>query len=358
MSLRASSLPALSQCPCFESGSSEFAEAGTDRHTALQLHFAGDDSLLNLLPEEDQEGVRWAAEYIRVYAPMSEYPLEWEKQGAAVLADLTEIPGKTDAYCALDLFDLKWRYSDYTAQMALYAMIRLQAAEMNPNVVIRVHILYGCFKKAEVINFDYETASAIVEKIAAAYRDPQKKETPCGYCNYCANKLTCGALNERAQTVAAGREDWKLEQYHTSQITTPAEMSKALALAKQLKGWCEAVEFHAKEMAVKNGVTIPGYELKSKAGRTSCADVIGAFNQLPLTAEEFLQCCEVRIETSKENPDKRGLVDLFAVKKSISKAAAKREIKNLLQPHMRTPKEILYLKPLKQTEETEELNNA
>jgi hypothetical protein len=356
--LRASSLPALSQCPCFEPGSSDYAEAGTDRHTALQRHFAGDDSVLALLPEEEQEGVLWAAEYIRVHAPMSEYPLEWEKQGAAILDDFTEVPGKTDAYCALDIFDLKWRYSDYKAQMALYSLIRLQAADMKPGVEIKVHVLYACFKRAEVLTFDFETAHRIVQEIVDAYRDPNKQPNPCGYCNYCANRLKCSALNERAQTVAAGREDWKLEQYHTSQITTPSEMAKALAIARQLKGWCEAVEYHAKEMAVKDGMTIPGYELKSKAGRTSCANVIGAFNSLPLTAEEFLQCCDVRLETSKENPDKRGLADVLAVNKGISKASAKRELKTLLQPFMRTPKEILYLKPLKATEESEETNNA
>lgn len=355
--LRASSLPALAQCPCFESGSSKYAESGTDRHTALERHFAGDDSLLNILPEEEQEGVRWAAEYIRLHAPMSEYPLEWEKQGAAILSDLTEIPGKTDAYCALDLFDLKWRAADYKAQMALYALIRMQAAEMNPNVELKVHILYACFKRVEVLNFDFETASKIVEDIAAAYRNPNKQPNPCGYCNYCANKITCPALNERAQAVAAGREDWKLEQYHTSQITTPTEMSKALSLAKVLKGWCEAVEFHAKEMAIKDGVTIPGYELKSKAGKSSCANVIGAYNELSLTAEEFLQCCDVRLETSKENPDKRGLANVLAVNKGISVAAAKRELKAKLQPYMRTPKEVFYLKAINNPE-SEEMNNA
>lgn len=350
MSLRASSLPALSQCPSFESGSTDWTESGTDRHAALKAHFEGDDTLLDLLPEDEQDGVRWAADYIRVKAPMSEYPLLWETPTQAILDDFTEVPGTMDAYCALDVFDLKWRHRDYTAQMALYALARLQATDMNPNVEIRVHILFAAFKRAEVIVFDYESAAKIVEDIVRNYRK-NPAPTPCDYCGWCAKRVTCPALNERAQAVAAGREDWKLAQYHTSEITNPVEMSKALALAKHLSKWCEAVEHFAKEIALKQGVTIPGYELKSEPGKSSCADVTGAFQATGLDAADFLKCCELRMEKSKTNPDKQGLADLLKTKLGISKAAAKRELKKKLEPYLRTPKQIFYLKAVNEPDE-------
>lgn len=352
--LRASSLPALSECPCFEPGTSEFQQDGTDRHKALELHFAGDDSLLEMLPDEDQDGIRWAADYIRLNAPMREYPLRWEKEnsGVAIVNGFSEVPGTADLTCGpVDIFDLKWRSANYEAQMANYALIRYQETSLSPEIPINVHLLFACFKRAEVLRFDYQTAEAIVSRIAAAYEDPGKQPNPCGYCGWCANRVTCAALNQRAQAVAAGREDWKLQQYHASAITTPEEMSKALALASLLEKWAKAVKWHAKEMVIKQGIAIPGYVLKSENGKSSCADVLGAFNASGLAAEEFLQCCEFRLETSKTNPDKRGLADVLKAKKGIPKAAAKRELKRALAPYMRTPKEILKLKAVNEPED-------
>lgn len=348
MTLRASSLPALKECPSFESGSTEWTESGTDRHAALRAHFEGDDTLLDLLPEDERSAVLWAADYIRVHANTTDHPMTWEQGITVILDDFSEIPGTPDAVCSADIFDLKWRFRDYTAQMAHYAAARFQ--ELPGIDRIKVHLLFGCFKRAEILEFDRQSAIHIVSSIAEKVRT-NPEPTPCSYCGWCARRVTCKALNERAQTVAAGREDWKLAQYHASEITSPAEMARALLLAKHLSKWCEAIEYHAKEMAIKQGVTIPGYELKSKAGKPSCADMIGAFNATGLTPEEFLQCCEVRMSTSKDNPDKRGLVDVLAVKKSIPKAAAQRELKKALEPFMRTPKEVFYLKALNSTEE-------
>lgn len=342
--LRASSLPALEKCPCFESGATDFTESGHDRHTALHRHFEGDDSLLSLLPEEDREGVLWAAEYIRLKANMADHAIEWETPCEAILPDFTIIPGTTDAKCELDIFDMKWRATGYKSQMALYALARLGEPGLSPDAEVTVHVLYACFKRIEVLKFTYDSALEIVQKIAEAYNAPDKQPTPCDYCNWCALKVTCPALNVRAQTVAAGREDWKLEQYHASAITAPAEMAKALALARVLSKWCDAIKHFAKEMVIKQGVTIPGFELKTKPGKSSCSDIISAFNASGLTAEEFLQCCDVRMNTSKKNPNKRGLVDVFKAKKEISKAAAKRELTKMIEPFMRTPAEVQYLK--------------
>lgn len=347
--LRASSLPALAQCSAFESGSTEWTESGTDRHAALHAHFAEDDTLLDLLPEDEQEGVRWAAEYIRLKAPMEEHPLMWETPAQVILDDFTEIPGRMDAYCGREVFDLKWRQRDYSAQMALYALARLQATNA---FEVRVHILFAAFKRAEVIIFDHESASKIVEEIVAKTRT-NPEPTPCDYCGWCAKKVTCQALNDRAQAVAAGREDWKLAQYHASELANPSEMAKALVLAKHLSKWCEAVEHFAKEMWIKKGLTIPGYELRSKAGKSSCHDILSAFQASGLDHLEFLKCCEIRLETSKENPDKLGLANVLKAKLGISKAAAKRELKKKLKPYLRTPKQSFYLKAVNEPEEEE-----
>jgi hypothetical protein len=354
--LRASSLPALAECPCFEASSSDFADAGVDRHTALQKHFAGDDSLLDLLPEEDQAGVRWAADYIRVKANLTEHPLTWERENTstAILPDFTEIPGTPDAVCSLDIFDLKWRQRDYTAQMAAYALMRLQAIDLNSNVEIRVHVLYACFKRAEVLTFDLETAQSIIQPIADHYNDPNKKPTTCTYCGWCSKQLICDSFNQPALQAVQARDDWKLETWHPSQIEDPHQMAKLLRAVPLLEKLCKSARYHAKEMVLNKGITIPGFELKSENGKSSCFDVAGAFNAMPLTAAEFLQCCDVRLETSKTHPDKKGLVEMLKEKNGHpSKAAAKREVKRLLKDYMRTPKEVLKLKAINQPDEEE-----
>lgn len=356
--LRPSSLPALEECPCFESGlASEFAEAGTDRHTALAALLHNRDSkILELLPDEEAEGVKWAVEYILLHANHSEHPITTERGLTLTYGDFDEkeMPGTPDVTCHLDLFDLKWRQRDYTAQMCAYVLMQLQA--LGIDATITVHILYGAFQKAEVLKIDRETAERTVFPIIARYEDPQKQPAPCTYCGWCAHKVTCSALNQRAQAVAAGREDWNLETYHASQITNPVEMGKALNLARGLSKWIEAVEHFAKEMAIKQGQQIPGYTLAQKSGKRSCADIAGAFGSLGLTADKFLACCDVRFTKSKADPNKLGLEEIYAEAKGITKAAAKRELKTKLEPFFRTPKEITYLKAEKSTDDDTEQN--
>ena len=354
--IRPSSMPALAQCSCFEPSASDFAEAGTDRHAALRAHFAGDDSLLDLLPEDDAEGVRWAADYIRMKAPLADHPIRFEHPLTLILEDFTEINGTPDATCHFDLFDLKWRERDYTAQLACYVLMRLQ--ELGRNATIRVHVLYAVFRRAEVFDLDESSARAIVQPILDHARDLDRQPTPCSYCTWCARQLTCTALNQRAQAVGAGREDWQLESYHCSEITDPLQMSRALILARHLAKWCKAVEHHALDMVIKRGQQIPGFTLKSRAGKRSCHDLTGAFNALGLPVETFLSCCDVRFSTSKDNPGKKGIEDVYAAARGMKKAAAKRELSRKLQPFLRTPKDNPYLAPETQTEEEEETTNV
>lgn len=354
--IRPSNLPALKECPCFEPGPSDFAEAGTDRHQALRAHFDGNDGLLDLLPAEDAEGVLWAAEYIRTRAPLSDHPLRFEHPLTLILDDFSEISGTPDVTCHLDLFDLKWRRRDYTAQLACYVLMRLQ--ELGISATIHVHILYGAFQQAEVLNLNAESARAIVQPIIERARDPNRQPSPCSYCSWCANQLTCAASNLRAQTVAAGRDDWQLQTYHASNILDPREMSKALTLAKHLAKWCKAVEHHALEMALKRGEQIPGYKLKSRAGKRSCHDLAGAHQMSGLPVDTFLACCDLRFTTSKDNPSKKGLEDVYAETHGLKKSAAKRELARKLQPFLRTPKDNPYLAADTQTEEEEETTHA
>jgi hypothetical protein len=349
--MRPSSLPILKQSPKFVSSETEFAAEGTERHAALRAHFAGDDSLLNLLSEEDAESVRWAADYIRLKAPLNDYPLEWEIELPMILDDFTEMTGHADAVCHLDIFDLKSRERDYEAQMACYALgVLYKSGVARLGGAVRCHLLFTSTKRFQVLTFTAENAEKLLADTLAEINAAVECR-PSDYCGWCANCATCDVLNKRAQAVAAGREDWQLEQYHASKVTEPAEMAKMLTLARQLKPWIEAVEFHGREMAIKQGMQIPGYTLRERKGKKYCFDIQGAFNASGLDAPTFLQCCDLRFSSSKKNPNKVGLENIYHKAKELpSLAAAKRELKSKLEPFIGVGATTQYLAPEKATE--------
>ncbi|MDA1277397.1 MAG: DUF2800 domain-containing protein [Verrucomicrobia bacterium] len=338
--IRPSSLPALAQCPSFESGSSEYAEDGTERHHALTEHFAGDDSRLELMDDEQAEGVRWAAEYIKIHAPMSDFPIDFEKKMSFTDADLNEVEGTPDVVCGNHLFDLKWRYRDYTAQMAAYALMMFQGA---PRETVTVHLLFGATKRAQAFNLTEESCRYIIDPIIERARNPDRVPEVCDYCGWCKLKLTCPAFKVRVDAVLEGRDDWHLETYTTDFVTDGKEMAKALRLARRIKKWCEAVEWRAKELWQKEGVQIPDFEMKERQAKQYITNVIEAFRRSGLPQDKFLECCEPRLNTSKTYPDKLGLIDTYHGSCGGSKAGAKKELLRKLESVLKRGNTTVYL---------------
>jgi hypothetical protein len=311
---RPSSLPALKECPQFDSTgtTSEHADAGTKRHKALEKLLAHNDPLpLQDLPEDERDGVTWAADYIRLHAPMSDHPLETERKRSFIAPDFSEISGTPDYVCGNHVFDLKWRYRDYSAQMAAYALMVMDSGHES----VICHVLFGEPQKAYRFDFTRESAESIIGPIleSAGKGDP----TPCDYCSWCSKSKTCPALIARANAVVGGRDDWKLEQYHASCIEDTLEMGKALKLARQLADWCEAIEHHAKDMALKRGIVPAGFSLKSRQGNRFIKSVLEAFPKAGLPQDVFLAACEVKLST---------LVEAYAGFHGSKKAPAEREL--------------------------------
>lgn len=349
-------MPALAQCPCFESGSSEFCEPGTDRHSALASCLKGDESECDLLTEEESDAVKWAGEYVKLKANTESFPIVSEHPLSLIDEQWNEVfRGTVDVACGADIFDLKWRVRDYTAQMAAYVLLRIQETGLS---TIRVHILYGECRRIETLSLDEESAWAILRPIIDRYNAPDKKPTPCDYCGWCANRLNCSALRERAGAVATGREDWELQNYHASEITDEVEMGKALKLARLLKTkWIPAVEFHALDMVHRQGKQIPGFTLTERNGKKFCSDVAAAFSALAgvMSQAEFLSACDLRMQTSKKYPDRKGVVQIFAANQSLKAVAAKRQVESKLEGILATGNKSFTLKSTNSTEdETEE----
>lgn len=349
---RPSSLPILKECAKFESEGSEFADLGKMRHDCFARALQGDESLYDMLPEEDAEGVKWAVEQVRLHAPMHDYPLELEKQVEGTLPNFTEMRGTADVVCGpYYMADLKWRERNYIEQYAAYALLQILKLHAEP---VRFHALYAATKTERVHEFTRESAWAIIEPVLA--NAGVGAETPCDYCKWCSKCATCPELNKRAQAVMAGREDWELSQYHASQIDTADEMAKAFTLAWYLEDWCKAVYHYAEEMWFKKGVTIPGLIVKTKQGRQYVSDAMGAYKALGLPPEEFIRTCVPRLNTSKTYPDQVGIIETYKKQNGIpTTAAAKRAVEQKIGEFIKRGRSTDSLAPIKSTKtKTEE----
>jgi hypothetical protein len=317
MTHRPSSLPMLAECPKFVGEGGEYAEAGTVRHAALSDNLAdGNDWPLMLDADEEREGVAWAADYIRLHAPMSDYPLECEVKRTWTGPDFQDREGTPDVTCGPHIFDLKWRRRNYDAQMADYALSLFERG----HEVVTVHILFAAFKQKEVFTLTQADAERIVGGILARAEDTKAEPAPCDYCGWCERRLTCSALLERANTIAEHREDWALESYHASEIVTEEQMGKALKLARALAKWCEAVEHFAKKQ-VDNGLMPVGFKTQNRQGNRFIASVIDAFGKVGLDQGDFLHLCKLGFTD---------LVEFHASKQGIPKRAAEREMESRL----------------------------
>jgi hypothetical protein len=336
---RPSSLPALAQCGKFESSpfSSDDADMGTLRHRSLnRYNTERTDDQWEGLDEESKESIRWASDYINLHTRAKP---TWEK-GIKIACGpqgdgINGTPDATDNIA--NVFDFKWRMRDYEAQMAAYSLGIMQEFWLPE---IKTHLLFGEPRKPVVHSFTYQQAEEMVNTIIAE-AEACETPTPCDYCNWCKHSATCYALVDRANTVAAGREDWELEQYHSSDITSPDEMAKALHLARALKKWCESVEYHAKEMAGETG--LPGFKVQTKKGRRTVSDIGRACQLAGIAPDDFVKICSAplgKIETL-----------YFEGADFTSKAAACRELADKLAPVIERSKDSHSL--VKEKEQTE-----
>jgi hypothetical protein len=339
----------LAKCARWESsGGNDATEAGAARHSALAWQLASEapeatraESLAQL-DDADREAVVWAADYIRTHAPMADYPIHCERTLTMLDDEFKEVMrGTPDVVCGNQLFDLKWRERDYAAQMAAYALMLMEESGWSE---VHVHVLYGERQRAERFTFTRDGAQDMVDAILANVASAQPP-TPCDYCGWCARRLTCSALTTAAKTVADGYSVLdRVANWHPSEQTDAAQLSTMLFIARKvLKPWIESVEFHALDAITKQGLAIPGYELKTRKAREWISDVAGAFAAAGLPQDDFLRCCDVRLNTSKTYPDKTGIVDVFARVREMKKAAAKRELMSKLAPVMQTGKPTQYL---------------
>lgn len=305
----------------------EIFELGRDRHVALVACYKGDDSLVDMLPPVDAEGVRWAVEYMRNNAATLDYPIEFEQKVYLVDAEFREVfpqGGTPDAVCGYDVFDLKWRPKNYAAQLAAYSIMHMQKMGFD---WVRVHALYGATQRATSWKWTEAEAWEVLRPVLDDYHNPDVLPSCGSSCGSCAIRLKCPAFNVPAVMLAQGREDWGLEQYHVTVIETPEQMARALCLAKFVRKWLQAIDFYKRDWMIKRGLSIPGFKIRHEEGDRQIVDLNRAFRLSGIPLEKFIGICSV------------GIGDLeklwFERHECKSMAEAKRQLNKVLADVMR-----------------------
>lgn len=352
--IRPSSLPMIAECPCFESGPTEWTDGGTNRHRYLHLLYLTDaeihgdimtpensvevfsderKQLQTVMSDEEIEACEWAYEYIKLTAALNDHPIHFERTMKWLRPDFSEAEGTPDVSCGQDLFDLKWRERNHHAQMADYALAKFEEADKlnQPLKFVRVHLLFGALKKKEVYTMTRDQAERIVEQTLATTRQPSPQPVACDYCGWCKKNLTCPATTQPVKQMAVAITDGKPPEITTwkiSEIDTLEKLIFALLICRNIiKPWCSELEKFALKCAKDAGWSLaPDFELVTTKGRSYITDVQQCFVLSGLTQEEFFKCVEVRMNTSKKYPDKIGLTEIFAKKNEMKMAPAKRAL--------------------------------
>lgn len=119
-------------------------------------------------------------------------------------------------------------------------------------------------------------------------------------CTYCGRKADCDYLHKFALPIATRyhekHPDLAMpEKYDPSLISDPVTMSKAMAMAQVMERWADSVKFHALKLRQESGQDIPGYDYRTRAGKTRIVAPLIAWKTVEgqVTQEEFLEACEV-----------------------------------------------------------------
>ena len=121
-------------------------------------------------------------------------------------------------------------------------------------------------------------------------------------CLYCGRKATCPATMGKALVIANGyNEDDKLglpTEFHSSLLTDPIQMAKALNVAAVMEKWVDSVRVHALALRLEVGIEIPGYQLTERQGKRSVVSAQAVYDiaqTFGVTTGEFMAAADVSL---------------------------------------------------------------
>lgn len=303
--LTASGLKYAEICPGFMNdpdGDPQYADEGKLLHKACET---GD--VTGLTPEQSELVERC----LKVVAPLvagadldrREHAVNVPVINRRGIIDRLIIRGKT-AY-AVD-----WKFgrnpvddAEQNNQGEAYVLALLTALKDIERVVVMFvspranEMTRGDFTRVDMARIETRISTIVARRAAVLQDGRQDLLNPTDeICRYCGSRGTCPSLYSKALVVARNYSDSTLDipaEFHPSNWTTPEEHAIGRRLALVLETWVESVKKHNLDFVLRDGQSIPGYELKSRAGKRDIKDPVAAYLAVKdeITAEEFLGTC-------------------------------------------------------------------
>ena len=132
-----------------------------------------------------------------------------------------------------------------------------------------------------------------------------------GVCDYCGNQARCTALAEKALLIAKRYDTEGLvipESVHGSDQDDPKKIADLLTLVPILESWASGVRKRATELAVDQGVELPGFKVVEMTKPRTITSALGAYEAVKDSVElrDFLSAVD-KVSVTK-------LEDIFAQK--------------------------------------------
>lgn len=353
-----SSWPALAECPAYrgdqkriEDNPDAYAHIGTVCHElfAYMLNNSGDwpgaeqyqpeaGGFPKALPAKlkpieerlsafEMDSVRWAYEYTIAHtttARASEITVDVLRVAVnGIPNEDGEVVGRSTFGTAdvldvekgvVTVIDLKMgEIRNCREQVASYGLGAMQESKSD---VARLIALFARFRHVEEWTVSRRECEEMLETLYASRFPAEGAEptrSPCEYCGWCSEVLTCKALRGWLNVVIEGREDWSLPTLHSSEVHDPAVMGDMLHIARAIEGWAKSVKESAKKLAMGGDVPY-GFSLKTRQGNRKIQDLAAACRALDLDPSKFMGICKVSFSD---------LEALMAVERGVTKTKAK-----------------------------------
>ena len=295
-----SKLKYLEICPAYEDDPHKETYAATERGTQAHAAMESDDD-----SQLDDEQKRWVA-MCRGYRQHVFIPLA-EKAGAdarsvkeARLEALPDVWGYADEYWVfgkeVHLFDWKfgsWSQEDTATNPQTQAYV-LGIWNKHPEVdTVHCHWVYPVREEISRHTYhrgeDFQRIKLRLETIVARCTATAIKANPVeSVCTWCGNKAVCPALHRMILPVASryadGHQMVVPQVPNFDMVKDPVQMSRLLDWAPILEKTAESIKRHALEMRLNEGMEIPGYDLRSRQGKSRILNPQIAFEQ----AQDFM----------------------------------------------------------------------
>jgi hypothetical protein len=311
-----SKLEALEKCPCFESDNAMRTEKDLGAATeGTMLHDAMEHDNPSELESEEQ---MWAYESSQAYVKQV---IETCPGKYRVLREAkSTIKGLTWGFADLTIID----YTQKLIHVLDYKFGRTAVDHAEHNLQLRAYGV-GMFERfrsfkhlhlhlvapripdftdavfgRDVIDVTRHRINNIILSAADVFKKP------CGgeWCGFCTNKPRCEVMNEAVEGVVRGAGFLALpEQFLAERIVTPEDRSKSLLLARILPDWCKLIKQMSTSAVLEDGLDIPGFSLRRRAGSVSVSDSQAVLdtvvNRLGFTHEQLLVSGVASVSVSK-----------------------------------------------------------